>query len=118
MPEPPSSIHPLCLQMRHALPPQNGHDRYTSALGAVNGKNDGWKRVFTDEPNSALHMWSSVPFRSLNVMLVSTARHSSWWNIGECVASAASRRCTFPGQTMRSGGGDCIMARICTGDVC
>ncbi len=46
----------------------------TSALGSVNGKNDGKKRVFTDEPNSAFMAWSSVPFRSQKVMLVSTAQ--------------------------------------------
>ena len=61
--------------------------------------------------------WSSVPLRSLKVMLVSTQRPSTWWKMGECVASCASLRWTLPGMTMRTGGGCCSMVRICTGEV-
>ena len=45
-------------------------------------------------------------------MLVSTQRPSTWWKIGEWVASAASLRWTLPGMTMRRGGGPAIMERI------
>ena len=77
----------------------------TSALGSVKGKKLGKKRVFTLEPKSSFMAWSSVPFRSEKVMLVSTHRPSTWWKTGEWVASAASLRCTLPGTTMRIGGG-------------
>src|ERR1700693_3070885 len=98
MPEPSSSIQPLALQfgqraeLWYPPPPQNMQEIKTSALGSVNGKNDGRKRVFTEEPNSDFMAWSSEPLRSQNVMLVSTQRPSTWWNIGECVASGASLR--------------------------
>ena len=48
-------------------------------------------------------------------MLVSTQRPSTWWKMGEWVASAASLRWTLPGMTMRMGGACAIMVRICTG---
>ena len=51
-------------------------------------------------------------------MLVSTARPSIWWNIGEWLASGGSLRCTLPGITMRKGGFSFSMVRICTGEVC
>ena len=50
----------------------------TSALGSVNGKNDGKNRVFTAEPNSAYIAWSSGPIRSLKVIFVSTHNPSTW----------------------------------------
>ena len=59
MPQPSNSIHPLALQLRQGapsrvpLPPQKMQLIWTSALGSVKGKNDGWKRVFTLDPNSA-----------------------------------------------------------------
>ena len=68
MPQPSSSIHPDCLHLRQPLPPQKMQLICTSALGSVNGKNDGKNRVLTAEPNSAFMAWSSVPFRSLKVM--------------------------------------------------
>src|SRR5579863_6754948 len=59
MPHPNTSIHPVCLHGRHGalpsrfpLPPQMKHVTYNSALGSVNGKNDGRKCVFTLDPNS------------------------------------------------------------------
>jgi len=52
------------------------HDTIISALGSVKGKNDGRKLVFTLDPNSAFMAWSSVPFRSQKVILVSTANPS------------------------------------------
>src|SRR5258707_13753382 len=74
MPQPRTSIHPDCLQGRHGsaprlpLPPQMKQLTKTSALGSVNGKNDGRKLVFTDDPKSAFMAWSSVPFKSPNVI--------------------------------------------------
>src|SRR6185437_3404722 len=117
MPQPSNSIQPECLHLRQPLPPQKMQLICTSALGSVNGKNEGKNRVLTDEPNSAFIAWSSVPFRSLKVTLASTQSPSTWWKIGECVASAASLRCTLPGMTIRTGGGCCSIVRICTGDV-
>src|ERR1035441_8641864 len=111
MPQPSSSIHPEFLHLRQPLPPQKIQLICTSALGAVNGKNDGKNRVFTAEPNNAFMAWSSVPFKSLKVILVSTHSPSTWWKIGEWVASAASLRCTLPGITIRTGGGCDSMVR-------
>src|ERR1043166_9175339 len=110
MPQPSISIQPVCLQGRQGseprlpLPPQIKQDTIISALGSVNGKNDGRKLVFTLDPNRDFMAWSSVPLRSQNVMLVSTAKPSIWWNMGEWLASAGSLRCTLPGITMRIGG--------------
>src|SRR5580704_5862235 len=53
LPHPSNSIQPDCLHFRQPLPPQKMQLICTSALGSVNGKKDGKKRVFTDEPNSA-----------------------------------------------------------------
>ena len=61
---------------------------------------------------------SSVPFKSLNVMFLSTTRPSIWWKIGLWVASTASERYTRPGQMMRMGGACFSMVRICMGLVC
>ena len=55
MPQPSSSIQPECLHLRQPLPPQKMQLICTSALGSVNGKNDGKKRVFTLEPKKRLH---------------------------------------------------------------
>ena len=77
MPQPSNSIHPEFLHLRQPLPPQKMQLIWTSALGSVKGKNDGKKRVFTADPKSAFMAWSSVPFKSLKVMLVSTHRPST-----------------------------------------
>src|SRR5512140_3387768 len=96
MPEPSISIHPLVLQFGQRFvpwyppPPQKMQLISTSALGSVKGKNDGRKRVFTDEPNNDFMAWSREPFRSQKVMFVSTASPSTWWNMGECVGSGVS----------------------------
>ena len=70
----------------------------TSADGSVNGKYDGRKRVVIPSPNICCAKWSSVPLRLAIVMPSSTTRPSTWWNIGECVASYGSVRKTRPGQ--------------------
>ena len=77
IPQPSSSIQPDCLHLRHPEPAQKMHEICTSALGSVKGKKLGKKRVFTPEPNSAFMAWSSVPFRSENVMFVSTHNPST-----------------------------------------
>ena len=74
MPDPSSSIQPLCLQIRQPLPPQKMQLTYTSALGSVKGKNEGWNLVRTLGPKNAFMAWSSVPFRSQKVMPLSTAK--------------------------------------------
>src|SRR5260370_42432386 len=84
MPQPRISIHPVCLHGRHGsfsvprlpLPPQMKHETNISALGSVNGKNDGRKLVLTLDPKNSFMAWSRVPFKSPNVMLVSTASPS------------------------------------------
>ena len=104
MPQPRNSIHPLACRggsgialPRLPLPPQMKQLTYISALGSVNGKNDGRKLVFTLEPNSAFMAWSSVPFRSPKVMFVSTAKpfdlmkHRRVAGIGRIVAMNFSR---------------------------
>ncbi len=107
MPQPRSSIQPECLHLRQPLPPQKMQEIWTSAEGSVKGKKEGKKRVLTREPKRAFMAWSRVPLRSEKVMSVSTARPSTWWKMGEWVASAASLRWTLPGMTMRIGGGCC-----------
>src|SRR4029078_10379811 len=52
MPEPPNSIHPEFLQMRQPLPLHLKQLKSNSALGSVNGKYDGRKRVTVSAPNS------------------------------------------------------------------
>ena len=53
IPQPSNSIQPECLHLRQPLPPQKMQLICTSALGSVNGKKLGKKRVFTSEPKSA-----------------------------------------------------------------
>src|SRR5436853_246859 len=112
MPQPSNSTQPLVLHTLHGsfaliypLPPHLKQVIAISALGSVNGKNDGCSRVFVLEPKNDFMAWSSVPLRSQKVMFVSTHKPSIWWNIGECVASASSLRWTLPGMTIRTGGG-------------
>ena len=63
-----------------------------SAEGSVNGKNDGRKRMRMSSRSKKLRRNSvSVPFRSANVTSRSIHRPSTWWNIGECVASLSTR---------------------------
>src|SRR5258708_2925484 len=103
MPQPRSSIQPECLHLRQPLPPQKMQLTCTSALGSVKGKKLGKNRVFTSDPNSAFIAWSSVPFRSEKVILVSTHSPSTWWNTGECVASAADAHAHLAGADSHHG---------------
>ena len=49
---------------------------------------------------------------------LSTARPSTWWNTGVCVASRASERKTLPGHAMYSGTPRASIEWDCTGEVC
>src|SRR5580698_10370249 len=59
IPQPRFSIQPVCLQGRQGslprfpLPPQMKQETDISALGSVNGKNDGRKLVFTFDPKNS-----------------------------------------------------------------
>ena len=92
MPQPITSIQPLSLQTRQPWPSQIMQLTATSPLGSVKGKKLGEKLVRIFSPKNFLAKKSSVPFRSAKVMSVSTARPSTWWNIGECVESGLSWR--------------------------
>ncbi len=103
-PQPPHSIQPSPLQVRQLStagdrPRQTKQRRSTSALGSVNGKYDGRKRVVTPSPKIAPAKWSSDPLRWAMLMPRSMTSPSTWWNIGLCVASYSSVRNTRPGQT-------------------
>ena len=50
-------------------------------------------------PNIWVAKWSRVPLRLAIEMSSSMARPSTWWNIGEWVASYSSARKTRPGAT-------------------
>src|ERR1700679_1781139 len=78
IPHPSNSIHPECLHFLHPFPPQKIQEICTSALGSVNGKKLGKNHVFTADPKSAFIAWSSVPFKSLKVIFVSTQSPSTW----------------------------------------
>ena len=65
----------------------------------MKGKYDGRNRVVMPSPKSCDAKWSRVPLRWAMVMPSSTTSPSTWWNIGECVASYSSVRNTRPGQT-------------------
>ena len=49
---------------------------------------------------------------------LSTARPSTWWNTGVCVASSSSVRNTLPGHATYTGSSRSSSVRACTGDVC
>ena len=75
-----------------------------SAEGSVNGKNDGRKRTFRSSRSKKRRRNSEMtPFRSANDTSRSIHRPSTWWNIGECVASLSTRY-TRPGAMILIGG--------------
>ena len=63
-----------------------------STDGSVNGKKLVRIRTSRVPPKIALAKSSIVPRRSASVMPRSTARPSTWWKTGVCVASSGSRR--------------------------
>ncbi len=54
IPDPITSIQPLCLHTRHPDRSQKMQDKSTSALGSVNGKKLGLKRVSVFSPKNCL----------------------------------------------------------------
>ena len=81
MPQPPSSIQPVCEHTRQPSPSQNTQLTASSADGSVYGKKSERNRVRTDSSsNSRRANASIVPNRSAIVRSRSTARHSIWWN--------------------------------------
>ena len=101
-PQPPHSIQPSPRQVRQA---PRSHAAAHEADQVDLGRRLGEREVGRPEAGGdALAeqrggKWSSVPLRWAMVMPLSTTRPSTWWNIGECVASYSSVRKTRPGQT-------------------
>ena len=77
MPQPRISTHPVCLQNPQPLPPQMWHEMSISALGSVNGKYDGRRRIFVSAPNISRANDSSTCFRSVNDTFLSIYRPST-----------------------------------------
>src|SRR5215813_15485865 len=82
IPEPPSSIQPELLQRRQPEPLHLKQLKSNSALGSVNGKYDGRKRVTVSGPNKRRRNSATVPFRCAIVIPRSTHKPSTWKNIG------------------------------------
>ena len=85
MPQPPHSI-------QRAPPLKVGCQTSISALGSVNGKKLGRRRIFASSPKIDFTKWSRVPLRCAIVRPLSTARPSNCMNTGRCVASNSSVR--------------------------
>ncbi len=63
-----------------------------SADGSVNGKYDGRKRTCRSSLSKKRRRKSVyTPLRSAKLTFSSIHRPSTWWNIGECVASLSTR---------------------------
>ena len=92
MPEPATSIQPVRPQSEQPSPSQTKQETATPSEGSVNGKKSVESLIRRSSPKSARIIASSVPFRSASVIPSSTARPSTWWKYGMCVASAVSRR--------------------------
>src|SRR5438132_1011828 len=80
------------------------HSMSISTPGSTNGKYDGRKRIaMSSRSKNARQNCVTVALRSARLTPSSTHRPSTWWNIGEWVASW-SWRYTRPGQMIRIGG--------------
>ena len=77
MPQPPSSIQ------RHSGTPLRITRIFmsSSALGSVNGKKLGRRRISASGPKNAFANCTSVDLRSTIETLRSTYKPSTWWNI-------------------------------------
>ena len=63
-----------------------------SAEGSVKGKNEGRKRTLRSSLSKKRRRKSATtPLRSAKLTFSPTHRPSTWWNIGECVASESTR---------------------------
>ena len=92
IPAPSSSIQPSPLQVGQPLPPHLWHCTSISQEGSVKGKWWGRKRVLVSGPYSRWATVARVPFRSAMVTPLSMTMPSTWWNMGEWVASTSSLR--------------------------
>jgi hypothetical protein len=68
-------------------------------------------------PKKARRKSIKQPLRCPSVIARSITNPSTWWNMGECVASWSARK-VRPGTITRIGGSCVSMVRICTGEVC
>ena len=71
IPHPKISNHPEYLQTLHPFELQIVQDTSTSALGSVNGKYDGRKRICAFSPNISLAKYNNVCFKSANETFLS-----------------------------------------------
>src|SRR3569833_3241887 len=117
MPQPRISTQPVCLHVAQPAPLQMRHATSISALGSVNGKKLGRKRVFVS-PKNLFAKFASVALRTTKEIPSSTAIPSNWANIGACDASKKSRRKTVPGAGILFGGGFVCCVCFCLGVVC
>ena len=91
IPQPTISIHSSPWPI-FTSPPERSQRTSISALGSVNGKWCGRKRVSTSGVSKKrLMKVSSVHFRWPIWMARSITSPSIWWNIGVCVASESER---------------------------
>src|SRR5690554_163455 len=78
IPHPSISTQPVCLQNGHPLPPHILHEISISALGSVNGKYEGLRRIFVSSPNISLAKKRSACFRSAKETSLSIYNASTW----------------------------------------
>ncbi len=91
MPQPRISSQPDPLHTRQPDPPQMTQRMSTSADGSVNGKKLGRNRSGFPGPNIIPQNSVRSPLRSAIVMSRSTAKPSTWWNMGLWVMSESQR---------------------------
>src|SRR5690554_1192544 len=72
IPQPNISSQPEYLQTLHPLPPQIEQLTSISALGSVNGKYEGRRRICVSSPKRSLAKYSKVCLRSANDTFSST----------------------------------------------
>jgi hypothetical protein len=94
IPQPRISTQPVCLQNGQPFPPQRLHEISISALGSVNGKYDGRRRICVDSPNISRAKYKSACFKSakdtflsiykpLNLMERSNVHGTKWPRCGK-----------------------------------
>ena len=71
MPQPKISTQPVCLQKAQPFPPQMLQEMSISALGSVNGKYEGRKRIFVSGPNISRAKVSNTCLRSVKLTSLS-----------------------------------------------
>src|SRR5690606_23689384 len=78
IPQPKISSHPVYLQTLQPFELQIVHETSTSALGSVNGKYEGRRRIFAFSPKSDFAKYSNVCFKSANDTFLSIYNPSIW----------------------------------------